>query len=405
MSEISAVTGIGTSPLHVKKQRWTSKTGAWLGIGASPGALVLGAVIAERHGGPMPILSVLLGIGLIVLLLWFQGLMGLAPPNGEGGTLNEVTPRYFGPLMQRVFGGVLALAMVGWFGFNLGLGGAALSALLMLPQWIGPLLLGLPILGLSLGGLSSWNGLATLTTVSALTLVALIAAQFAAQTVPVTISIDSPIYLLRDVAGLTGYVAVFAVRAPDFTAGLATRKDLAILVGLLCSALLAFTFAGMGLQQGTGSTDLVATLAGPSGLLIGNLLVAVSVISASFTTLYSGAPALQAATGANKRLAMIVIAGIGFVLALARFDLYLGSWLAVLAAILPPLLVPMAVEGIRRRRGYEPRLVPLWTWIPGSIIAVGLVFFRPAFASITGLAAAVIATCLWCYDSKSTKNH
>ncbi len=371
--------------------------GAWLGIGASPGALVLGAVIAERHAGPMPVLAVLLGLVLVVLLLWFQGLLGLKPPIGEGGPLSEVTPRYFGPLMQRVFGGVLALAMVGWFGFNLGLGGAALSALFRFPEWIGPLLLGVPILGLSLRGLSSWNGLATLTTVSALILVVLIATQFAAKSVPVNLIAGNPTYLLWDVAGLTGYVAVFSVRAPDFTAGLRSRKDLALLVGLLCGALLAFVFAGIGLQLGTGSTDLVATLAGPSGLVIGNLLVAVSVISASFTTLYSGAPALTATTGLKRRRAMLIIGLIGFVLAVARFDLYLGSWLAVLAAMLPPLLVPMAVEGIRRRRGYQPRLVSLWTWAPGSLLAMGLTFIQPAFASLTGLATAAAATSVWYY--------
>jgi len=347
----------------------------------------------------MPVLSILLGFGLIVLLLWFQGLMGLAPPIGEGGTLNEVTPRYFGPLMQRVFGGVLALAMVGWFGFNIGLGGAALSALFGLPEWVGPLLLGLPILGLALRGLSSWNGLATLTTASALILVLLIATQFAAKRVPVTFNVDQPTYLLRDVAGVTGYVAVFSVRAPDFTAGLASRKDLTVLVGLLCGALLAFILAGVGLQLGTGSTDLVAALAGPSGLVIGNLLVAISVISASFTTLYSGAPALNAATGLNKRLAMIIIAVIGFGLAMVRFDLYLGSWLAVLAAMLPPLLVPMAVEGIRRRRGHRPQLVSLWAWVPGSLIAISLTFVQPAFASLTGLATAAIATSVWYHKS------
>jgi purine-cytosine permease-like protein len=378
--------------------------GAWLGIGASPGALVLGAVIAQRHAGPVPLLAVLLGVALIALLLWFQGLLGLSPPAGEGGRLSEVTPRYFGSLMQRVFGGVLALAMVGWFGFNIGLGGAALSALLRLPEWVGPLLLGLPILGLSLRGLRSWNGLATLTTVSALILVVLIAGQFAAKSVPVTLSsAGGPTYLLWDVAGLTGYVAVFSVRAPDFTAGLGRRKDLAILVGLLCGALLSFIFAGIGLQLGTGSTDLVATLAGPSGLVIGNLLVAVSVISASFTTLYSGAPALTAATGLERRRAMVLIALIGFVLAVARFDLYLGSWLAVLAAILPPLLVPMAVEGIRRRRGYAPRLVSLWAWAPGSLLAIGLTFIQPAFASLTGLVTAAVATSIWYYIHRSQR--
>ena len=88
---------------------------------------------------------------------------------------------------------------------------------------------------------------------------------------------------------------------------------------------------------------------------------------------------------------------------MARFDLYLGSWLAVLAAMFPPLLVPMAVEAVRRRRGYAPRLVSLWTWAPGSLLAIGLTFIQPAFASLPGLATAAVATTLWYYLHKSQK--
>jgi hypothetical protein len=145
---------------------------------------------------------------------------------------------------------------------------------------------------------------------------------------------------------------------------------------------------------------LVATLAGPSGLIIGNLLVAVSVISASFTTLYSGAPALSAATGLERRRTMVIIALIGFGLAVVRFDLYLGSWLAVLAAMPPPLLVPMAVEGIRRRRGHIPQLVSLWAWAPDSLLAISLTFIQPAFASLVGLLSAAVATSVWYYLQK-----
>ncbi|MBM0239173.1 hypothetical protein JNW88_22210 [Micromonospora sp. ATA32] len=45
---------------------------------------------------------------------------------------------------------------------------------------------------------------------------------------------------------------------------------------------------------------------------------------------------------------MLAIAVPGAALAVARFDLLLLSWLSVLAATLPPLIIPMATEAWRR---------------------------------------------------------
>jgi hypothetical protein len=129
-------------------------------------------------------------------------------------------------------------------------------------------------------------------------------------------------------------------------------------------------------------------------------LVAAAVVAPVFTTLYSGAPALQAATGLNKRLAMISIAIVGLGLAIARFDLWLASWLVVLAAMLPSPVVALAVEAARRRRGGTPRLVPLWVWVPGSLLAMSLTVTHQAFASLVGLSITAITTGVWCCLSK-----
>jgi cytosine permease len=85
----------------------------------------------------------------------------------------------------------------------------------------------------------------------------------------------------------------------------------------------------------------------------------------------------------------------GLALALLRFDLYLQPWLAVQAAILPPLIVPMAVEGARRRRGLPPRPLPLWTWVPGSVVGLVLLPFVAGVAAAAGIVVAVAGTGIW----------
>jgi purine-cytosine permease-like protein len=346
------------------------------------------------------LISILLSLSLMLILLWFQGMLGMAPPYGEGRDLTDLAPSYFGPAMSKTVSALIALGMIGWFGFNVGLGGAALSALLVWPGWSGPLIIGIPILALSLKGIRSWNGLAALTTIAVMILVGLVVALLAPRESPVTLAMGAPAYLVSDVAAFVGYVSVFSVRSPDFTAGLKSRKGLVILELLLCLPIILIALAGIGLRQGTGSSDLVAILAGPNGMAIGNLLITLSVIAPTFTTIYSGAPALHASIGLPKKPGMAVITATGLALAILRFDTLLLPWLVVLSALLPPLVIPLAVESTQRRRGRAGRKIPLWVWLPGALVAVGLTLVDQPLAPLLGLAVSAAVTTLWHFSQR-----
>ncbi|MBM0280131.1 hypothetical protein JM949_35790 [Micromonospora sp. STR1s_6] len=139
---------------------------------------------------------------------------------------------------------------------------------------------------------------------------------------------------LADAAALIGYAAVFALRAPDFSVGLARRRDLAWCVGLLLGPALLGVLAGAGLWLRTGEADVVALLAAGSGLAgYANLFVAVAVFAAALTTTYSGALAIRGLTPrVPARAAMLAVAVLGGVLAVARFDRLVLPWLTLLAA-------------------------------------------------------------------------
>ncbi len=384
-----------TASGQAASKKWNQVAGAWLGVGTAPGALLLGAGLAQRHGGQAPLLTILLSLAGMFTLLWFQGSLGLRSPLGDGQSFTHLMPLYFGAGMQRILGGLIAIGMIGWFGFNVGLGGAAFSALLKLPAAVGPLLLGLPILALSVSGMRSWNLLAAVTTIAVMILVLLITTRLPAPLSPVMLSTGDPAHLVTDVAAFIGYISVFSVRAPDFSAGLATRRDLLISVLLLCLPVMVIVVAGVHLQMGTGSTDLVGILAGSGSLALANLLLTLAVIAPTFTTLYSGAPALKAAVGIPETPGMILISAIGLVLAVARFDLWLLAWLRLLAAVLPPLIVPLAVESHRRRQGHPRRLIPVWVWMPGSMLSLGLMLVDHPLAPLSGLLLAGLGVLLW----------
>lgn len=379
-------------------RRWNDVLGAWLGVGTAPGALIVGAGLASRYDGPVPILSIIIGFGLMFAILWYPGLIGLHPPVGEGLKLTDLSPKYFHGGMQRALAALIALGMIGWFGFNVGLGGAALSALLHLPGYAGPLLIGIPVLVFSLLGIKRWNGLAAVTTIAVIVLVILISLRYSARMFPVAITFGNPYYMVVDVATYIGYVAVFSLRAPDFSAGFNSRRDLLISDLLLCTPVILISLAGIGLQQGTGSSDLVGILAQPGGIPLGNLLVFLAVIAPAFTILYSGAPALRAAVGLGEIPSMFIISAIGIGLSMARFDLFLLNWLGVLAALMPPLVIPMSVEGIRRRRGLKPHRLSVWLWLPGALVSVVLTLLENPLAALFGLAVSALVTLLWLYQ-------
>jgi hypothetical protein len=380
---------------------WKNVLGSWLGIGTAPGALIVGAGLANRYGGPIPIFSIFVGFAFMFTIVWISGMIGMAPPYGEGLKLTELTPRYFNPGMQKMMAALIAVGMTGWFGFNVGLGGAALSALLKLPGFLGPILIGVPILILSLKGIKGWNGLAAVTTIVVIILVVLVTIRFSARILPFTFTTGNPYFLAVDMASFVGYISVFSIRSADFTAGFKSRKDLLISNLLLCLPVVLIALAGVGLQLGTGSSDLVGILAQPGGLAIGNLLVFLAVIAPTFTILYSGAPALKAAIGLDQTYGMYLITALGLILAIARFDLYLLKWLVYLAALFPPILVPFAAEATRRRRGHKPHLVSLWLCLPGASSAVLLTILGQPLAVLIGILVSILVTLVWLFIIKS----
>ncbi|WP_019631470.1 hypothetical protein [Actinomadura atramentaria] len=376
---------------------WRSAAGAWLGIGTAPGALVLGAQVAGRHGGALPVAVLAVGGAVMAALLVAQGRLGLAPPLGEGAGMAVLAPRYLPPVAERVFTALLAVAMAGWFGFNIGLGGAALAALAGLPDAGGVVLLTLPVVVLfAIGG--RWNAVAVGTTLTAVALIVLVAVRLPPPESPVSLARDGPAALAADLAGYLGYVSVFAVRAPDFTAGLRRRADLAVCVALLVGPALAASVVGAGLAAAGGSADVVAVLSGPNGphvagLPVANLFVAASVVAPTLAAVHSGAFAVaRFAPRLPRAGAALAVALPGAVLAALRVDRMLLDWLTVLAAALPALVPPMAAEAARRRRGGPARPVPTWAWAPGAAAAVALTLAGHAAAAPAGLALSAVMT-------------
>ena len=346
--------------------------------------------MAARYDGAIPLIGIAVGGIAVAAMLVVQGRLGLVAPHGDGDTLAGVTRRYLGAHSNRATQLVLSLAMIGWMGFNVGLGGAGLGAVLGLPQPFGQLLLAAPFALLAFGGMRRWNWLAIVTTCTSVALVVLILTQLAAPGSPVTTEISRGWFI--DATVCIGYVAVFALRAPDFSYALARPRDLYASAGLLVGTMMGNALAGVALYRGTGQVDVVTTIATGEAADIGNLLIAMSVVAPSFATLHSGSMALTAFSGWSKRVTTLVVLVVGTGLASLRFDQFLQSWLSVLAVALPSLLVPITVASRYRWRHGKVGKITVWMWLPGSVVGLAVWPFSESLAVLFALLVAGAAT-------------
>ncbi|HUG83445.1 MAG TPA: hypothetical protein VMM13_02725, partial [Euzebya sp.] len=325
------------SPAHFPApggERWTARAGPWLGIGASPAAMVLGAGLAARHDGPVALLALVLGLTLSSAMLAAQGALGIGSP---GGTLSVVAATMLPPPGRRGLDMALVVSMVGWLGFNLAVGGTALAAIAGADRRLGVVVYTLPVIALALGGVRRWNVVVLVATGTAVVLTAVVTARLGAATSPVEVAMapDGVGILLADIAALAGYTAVFSVRAPDFTAGLHSRADVHRLVAMTVAAVALTSAAGILLYLGTGTQDLVGALSGPDGLPIGNMLVSLAFLAGSLTAVHSGGLAFASLWGTSHRTAIGVLGAVGVAVALSGFDRVFVSYLTLLGAAMP----------------------------------------------------------------------
>ena len=105
---------------------WTARLGAFVAIGTSPAALMLGGAAGRGTDGLELVAGLVVGIVAVTALVGAQGALG--PGRGE---LSEVLA---GPLGRRggarIASVAMLLMMLGWFGVNAGAGGAGAALLL-----------------------------------------------------------------------------------------------------------------------------------------------------------------------------------------------------------------------------------------------------------------------------------
>jgi len=358
---------------------------------------MVGGGVADGNETWRLVVAVLVGVAVLSGLAIAQGLLGQRRHARLRTLVADALGREGG---RRIASPVLAVMMVGWFGFNTSVAGAGLGRLLHVPARLGMAIFAAAMLAVA------WHGL------NALSWVAL-----AAGIATVLLAVDGLRIALSDHAGpllgdgvpettlgtlpaiavMVGYGAAFALRTPDFTHDLARPRHVVwcAVVGL-GAPLLAFAMAGAILELSTGTWNLVDVLEQLGSPTVAYAFVALGFTGSVLTNLHSGALSFEDAVPAlTRHRALLVVAVTGTALAAFDFADSMIGFLTAMALAAPCLIGVLWIDELRRHR-HPARyvLVAIVAWAVGIGVGVVLRLLDSPIALPAGIAAAAAVAAL-----------
>jgi hypothetical protein len=350
--------------------------------------MMVGAGVASAVGTARAIPAVVAGCLVLYVIGVRHGIEGLRARAPMGKEVVQVlgTGTY-----SATFTGVIMLATVGWCGFYAGLGGAALSDLLSVPQVAGAGLIVLVCLGLALTGQNTWNVLVYVTAACAVALSVLTVASLG--TSPPTGSQSGSLIpnMVTGLGAVIAYAIVFTMRVPDFTSDLRAERDVWLAGIMMLFPMLILMSVGIWLYGRTGLFDMAGVLRRTDRAALGQMLLAVSAIAPAVTAIYSSAISFDSIKRVPHRTALTTVAVIAFALGAARFDLKLLGFLQALGAVVPPALAVMLLHPHVRPKPSPSRSFA--AFIVGSFCALLLRTVAPFWGFVAGFS--VTTTLIW----------
>lgn len=376
---------------------WWRRVGPWVGIGTSPVAMMTGGGIAETNHGWRLVAAAMLGICALAALAAAQGVLGTR----RHARFAAVAADSLGPVGSRVVAApVLAAMMIGWFGFNTALAGAALGQLIHVPARVGVVIFAAVMLGVAWYGLDVLSHAALLAGCATVVLAAGgLHLALADHTGPL-LAQDRPtgsLAIITAVGIIVGYGAAFSLRTPDFTHDLAGPRDVGLcaLFGLALP-LLAFVIVGAVLQTTTGTWNLVEVLERVGSPAIGYGFMALGFTGSVLSNLHSGAVAFEELMPRRShRDGLMVTGALGTALALIDYSDRMIPFLTAMALAAPCLIAVLWMDERRRRRASTPvRMSALLGWGAGGAVGAALAFAARPWALPAGLVVAAVVGAL-----------
>jgi cytosine permease len=394
-----------------QRQNWWSIASIWLGSMICIPALMVGGYLAQGFSIGSIVLACLLGFGIIVAYMCFQGMQacdtGLPTVSMAAASLGVAGSRYLISLL-------LGVVCIGWFGVQAGVCGLSFSAMfasitgINIPVWISTVVSGVLMFLTAMYGYKAVKYLNYIA-VPLLVLVigyVVIAALFIRNGIP-AIAAHKPAQPMTLVAGINMAVATFAVGgviSGDYSRYAKNRGDVikSSAIGLLPIGI-GMLLVGAASSIVAGEYDITKVLANLGLPAIGLVALILAAWTTNTTNAYSGGLAISNFLGFTEKkfkLTTGIAGAIGTLLAavgiLDRFTTFLGIITAFIPPIAGVIIANYWIIGKGKPEHFKPAAGINWAGIIafaiGSLIAYLTANVIPFFvAPINGIVISIVA--------------
>lgn len=384
-----------------QNQSWASLAFLWTGAMISVPGLLLGGTLI----GGMPfweaILTAVIGYGIVVVLMVFQGIQGsdLKLP-----TVRAASQVFGEQGSKKIISIILAIACLGWFGIQANVCGAAFSSFLAVygidfPVWISSLIWGIIMLASAIYGikmLTILNYIAVPILLIACGYALIISIQDGAFTDILNYTPETTLPFLSGLSVTVGSFALGAVIAGDYSQYTKGRSNIvkSSVYGILPSGILMIGIGAI-LTLTSGTADITSVFNELGMPVLGVIALILAAWTTNAVNAFSGGIAIINVFGISKqheKTAIAIAGGIGTVLAVFGILNYFIPIMSVLSAMIPPVAGVMIASYWIVQKGDSTKWqsvsgvnwVGVLSWATGAIVA-GLPVIFTFFPSLPQL--------------------
>lgn len=251
-----------------QRQSWGSIALIWIGSMICVPCLMIGGLLVTGLTVPNAFLAALIGYGIVVLYMCFQGIQG----SDTGLPTVSVAAGSFGEKGSKlVISMIIGVACIGWFGFQANVCGSAFSGILLssmginLPVWLSSLIWGIIMLITAIYGFNALKYLNYIA-VPALIIVCLYGVYASigqyGSSVITSYQPPTPFPLMQGIALAVATFAFGGVIAGDYSRYAKSRADVvkSSVIGVLPAGISMIVMGGiMSLVSGTYDISIVLT--------------------------------------------------------------------------------------------------------------------------------------------------
>ncbi|GBD65499.1 cytosine permease [Tetragenococcus halophilus] len=329
-----------------EEQTWQSLAFIWIGSMISVPGLLLGGTLIAGMSFWTAILTALVGYGVIVIGMIFQGIQSsdLRKPTVQ------VASQVFGEQgAQKIIAIILAISCLGWFGLQANVAGVAFSQFLALydiglPVWISSLFWGIVMLLSAIFGIKllSWlNYIAVPFLLVVILYAIVISVTGGGWTAIVNYQPETHMPFLTGVSVTIGSFALGAIIAGDYSQYVRKRSGVAkaSIIGVLPAGILMIA-SGAIFGVTSETADIISVFTQLGLPVIGVIAMLLATWTTNAVNAFSGGIAIVNVFNVAKEKQTIAVAaagGMGTILAAIGILDYFVPIMNVLSAMIPPV--------------------------------------------------------------------